>query len=194
VVLPFDPNVNSTVEAIRAEAGTVIVGGIFGTVGGAARPGLAAIDAVTGVATAWAPNLDVSVLTLHRAGSMLYVGGGFTHVISLPYSGIAGLAAPVVDAPGAPPAGAIEFALAPSPATASTRAYFRLPSSGAVRLRVFDARGRQVAEPWSGRLEAGPHALGWDLAGRGGRVPAGVYFLRLEHAQAGITRKLVVLE
>jgi hypothetical protein len=45
-----------------------------------------------------------------------------------------------------------------------------------VRLSVYDACGRQVAELVAGRQAAGRHRIVWDA----GRAPAGTYLLVLE--------------
>jgi hypothetical protein len=63
----------------------------------------------------------------------------------------------------------------------------------AVRLAVYDARGRQV---WASAREAHPagrYTRTWDrLDARGVRVPRGVYFLRLETSGTSPARKLVL--
>ena len=62
------------------------VGGGFNQIGGQARRGLAAIDAVTGAATAWNPSpvewdlFNPRIRALALAGSCLYVGGDFSSI------------------------------------------------------------------------------------------------------------------
>ncbi len=48
--------------------------------GGIARNRIAAIDAGTGVPTAWNPNANSDVLALAVSGSTIYVAGGFTTI------------------------------------------------------------------------------------------------------------------
>ena len=77
-----------SVYAIAASDSTVYVGGDFDRVGGKARVGLAALDASTGTATDWNPNLadpeedylSPSVYTIVISGPTVYVGGDFTRV------------------------------------------------------------------------------------------------------------------
>ena len=57
------------------------------------------------------------------------------------------------------------------------------PGAAHAELRIYDAAGRLVAVPFSGRLQGGPRSFIWDgLDGRGQRVARGVYFYRLEVA------------
>jgi uncharacterized repeat protein (TIGR01451 family) len=68
------------VYALAAVGSTVYVGGTFYAIGGQYRNSLAAVDATTGQATAWDPNLEGSVSTLTVAGGTVYVGGQFNSV------------------------------------------------------------------------------------------------------------------
>ena len=79
---------------------------------------------------------------------------------------------------------AIAFALhpvAPNPAHGSCRIIFDLPNPERVTIDVFDVAGRRVARLADRHLfEAGPQSVSWDLgAGRGRRVPAGLYLVRV---------------
>ena len=78
---------DGVVDAIAVKDDTLYVGGLFFTMGGQPRRDLAAIDASTGLATAWNPVLgpgvglvssDVQALQLQ--GNTLYVGGFFGSV------------------------------------------------------------------------------------------------------------------
>lgn len=106
----------------------------------------------------------------------------------------AGLAVPLaplaVRWPGA--AGPVLAPPAPNPARAATTLAFRLAQAGPTRVTLFDAAGRAVARPLDASLPAGAHELvlaAVDDAGR--RLPAGVYFVRLESAGRAETRRLV---
>lgn len=91
------------------------------------------------------------------------------------------------------------FALAPaapSPARASTRLAFTLPTGGAgrARLAVYGVDGRLVRTIEDGVLAAGPHSRTWDLKdAAGSRVAAGMYFVRLESTAGRLERRLVVI-
>jgi hypothetical protein len=63
--------------------------------------------------------------------------------------------------------------VSPNPATGPARLEFTLPRSGAVRISVYDVRGR--------------------LEGTQGRVAAGIYFVRLETEGRAMTQHLVRL-
>ncbi len=77
------------VSSIVLSGNTVLVGGRFGQVGNLQRKGLAAVDAVTGRATAWNPVPEGDVSKLLVAGSVVYVGGWFTSIGGLPRNGLA---------------------------------------------------------------------------------------------------------
>lgn len=54
-----------------------------------------------------------------------------------------------------------------------------LPVDGAVRLDVFDGRGRLVRTLYDGVLPAGRRTMAWDgRDARGAETPAGLYFVR----------------
>ncbi|WP_412061976.1 M36 family metallopeptidase [Rubrivirga sp. IMCC45206] len=76
----------------------------------------------------------------------------------------------------------------PNPSAGGARLEFGIPEAGAVRLSVFDARGRKVAVLVDGPVAAGRHeaALPAGLA-------AGVYVVRLEAAGAVVTRRAAVV-
>lgn len=82
-VLPWNPVVNTQVNAIAANTSTVYLGGGFSQVGGLTRNNLASVDAVTGAVSTWnpAPNNEVTSLVLN--GNSLYVGGNFTVISSI---------------------------------------------------------------------------------------------------------------
>jgi len=74
------------------------------------------------------------------------------------------------------------YAGAPNPFSAGTAIRFDLPTSGPVRLRIYDVGGRLVRTLVDGVVPAGRgHSFHWDgRADSGGPVGAGVYFTRLE--------------
>jgi len=80
----WDPKANnfppSSVGALAVSGSTVYAGGFFTSIGGQDRNRIAALDATTGVATAWNPNPNGGVGTLVVSGSTVYVGGSFTNI------------------------------------------------------------------------------------------------------------------
>ncbi len=84
----WDPNAGGTsyheVHTLAVSGSTVYVGGEFSTIGGQARDNLAALDAGSGLATAWDPGAgDPSYSTVYAlavSGSTVYVGGNFTSI------------------------------------------------------------------------------------------------------------------
>ena len=66
--------------------------------------------------------------------------------------------------------------VAPNPAFDGTSFRFRLAEAARVQLRVYDARGRRVADLADGRYPAGNNAITW----RAGTVARGTYWVRIE--------------
>lgn len=77
----------------------------------------------------------------------------------------------------------------PNPCVQVTTIQFELPSSAAVRLRVLDLQGREVASLVDGVRAAGTHSVRWDASG----VPAGVYFYQLRAGARVETRRIAVI-
>lgn len=82
----------------------------------------------------------------------------------------------------------------PNPFNPSTRIGFTLPAAGEISLEIFDAAGRRVRTIERGILPAGRHEAAWDgLDDRGGNLPSGVYFARLQTGKIVLSRKMVLL-
>jgi len=106
---------------------------------------------------------------------------------------------------GPPPVSAVELDLAPgatiflgaaypSPTRAAASIPFHLERASHVRLMIYDVAGRLRRLVLDRELAAGGHSTRWD--GRdadGSRVPAGVYFLRLESESGATSRSLSVV-
>ncbi len=96
----------------------------------------------------------------------------------------------VDDEPGLPPT---EFALEqnyPNPFNPTTHIRFSLPTAEHVVMKVYDARGREVASLLNERRDAGRHEVLFDA----GNLPSGVYICRIKAGQFSDTRKLNLLK
>jgi hypothetical protein len=103
-------------------------------------------------------------------------------------------AGPVAAAEGAPAIPALSLSLLPNPFVRGTRIALDLPRASQVRIDVVDSSGRRVRSLDGGRRPAGRVDLEWDARdGRGRRVAAGVYFVRLEADGRVRSAKAVVL-
>ena len=84
----WDPNLaggSSAVRAIAVAPDSIYLGGAFTSVRqdattAASRSNVAQVDALTGYATAWAPDPSADVRAIVLAGSTVYLGGAFTSV------------------------------------------------------------------------------------------------------------------
>ena len=79
-VTPWDPEVDSDVDALVISGSTVYAGGDFDMVNVVARSNLAAFNGTTGAVTAWNPDVDGQVTALAVSGSTVYAGGDFNNV------------------------------------------------------------------------------------------------------------------
>jgi len=90
-----------------------------------------------------------------------------------------------------PPAGkARTFALyqnAPNPFAGTTTFAFELPEGADVKLAIYDAAGRKVADVAEGRFGAGRHEVAYS-----DKLPPGVYVYRLDAGAETAARKMVV--
>jgi len=93
------------------------------------------------------------------------------------------------------PTGIAKFSrIAPNPASSRVAFAYTLLHADAVRLAVYDVRGRRVRELVDGRVTAGEHVVPWDARDeRGVRVEPGLYFGRISAAGRSDTRRLVVM-
>lgn len=83
----------------------------------------------------------------------------------------------------------------PNPFLESVRLAFVLPAAAAVRLEVFDIRGRSIRTYQPGLLAAGEQALAWDGRSTDGRAAGpGIYCLRVTGPGIALSRRVVRLE
>ena len=80
-----------SVLALAVSGSTVYAGGFFTSIGGQTRNYIAALDAGSGLATAWNPSADGTVRALAVSGSTVYAGGNFTSIGGQTRHGIAAL-------------------------------------------------------------------------------------------------------
>ena len=82
----------------------------------------------------------------------------------------------------------------PNPFSNRVAMSFALPAPATVRTRVYDPRGRVVADLGSTSMPAGPNQVSWD--GRttaGGPLGAGIYFIRVEGSGFSLSQSVVRL-
>jgi hypothetical protein len=89
----FVPTINNTVTGITAAGPVAVVAGSFTTVGGASRPGLAVLDAITGAPFSSQP------LSTGTAKAVAFAGGAFVAGLGFDAAGLPVTTAGTVDAP-----------------------------------------------------------------------------------------------
>ncbi|MGQ9730767.1 MAG: right-handed parallel beta-helix repeat-containing protein [Candidatus Zipacnadales bacterium] len=77
----------------------------------------------------------------------------------------------------------------PNPSRGRSTILYTVSTPGLAELKVFDVRGRQVAQLASEPVAAGTWSVIWDS----GRLPAGVYFCRLTMGQTCAVREVLLL-
>lgn len=151
-------------------------------------------DASTGAPTSWTWDFGDGGSSTAQSPSHTYTAAG-THDVSLTVTSAAGVHTVTqsgyvsVSAVAAVAAAVLEQNQ-PNPFNPVTRVGFNLPRACAVRLTVYNPRGRQVASLIEGDLPAGSHVATWDATGQ----PSGVYFCRLEAPGINETRKMTLLK
>jgi hypothetical protein len=145
------------------------------------------------------PTVDVSGLPVAQVNTVHYSPA---HHVLLAGTELAGLFQLTIPAPVHGNDGDIsteekpvELAVFPNPFAERTGIRFVLPDTRTwATLTVFDARGRQIRTLAEGRFPAGPTQLEWrGTSVAGHRLPAGVYFLRLQTGSEVLTRKTLLL-
>ena len=93
---------------------------------------------------------------------------------------------------GRSPRAGLRLESRPNPASAEATIDYETEVSGPVELSVFDPAGRRVRTLERGLMAPGRHTAVWDgRDDRGGRAPAGLYFLRLRSADRAASRRIL---
>jgi hypothetical protein len=82
--------------------------------------------------------------------------------------------------------------VSPNPMRGEVAISYALPSAAPVGLRVLDVQGREVAILANGIHSPGRHRVTWDGSTVRGRVPTGIYFLRMNVPGHVFTRRIVL--
>jgi hypothetical protein len=130
------------------------------------------------------PRTPIKTLYLPQAGEDSY------HMVNEPYdyAGTSGVSTRH-GAPGVPSAVAISQNF-PNPFNPTTSIQYTVPSSGNVRLEVFDVRGEIVDVLVDGYVTAGDHLQAWNAS----RHASGTYFYRLSFGGVCLTKSMVLIK
>lgn len=78
----------------------------------------------------------------------------------------------------------------PNPFNPATNIKFSVPKSGAIKLNVYDITGKEVADIFNGKLNAGEYKVDFNASG----LPSGVYFYRLTAEEFSSTKKMILVK
>jgi hypothetical protein len=91
----------------------------------------------------------------------------------------------------------VEFALEqnyPNPFNPQTTISYSLPRETQVILTIFDIMGREVKNLVSGLQQAGRYTISWNALNHAGKkLPAGIYYYRLQAGSFMETKKMILL-
>ncbi|MCC6395943.1 MAG: T9SS type A sorting domain-containing protein [Bacteroidetes bacterium] len=96
----------------------------------------------------------------------------------------------VEDAPSGVPQRFALYQNFPNPFNPSTEIRYDIPSTGQVRVAVFDMLGREVAGLFDGNQTAGQHAARWNA----GNAASGVYLCRVEWEGKALVQRMMMLK
>jgi hypothetical protein len=192
--------VTNDVDAIAIADGAIYAGGSFSGAGGTDALCIARWDIPHGT---WSPlgsgitgGNNPTVKALAVRNNELYVGGDFTTAGNRPSLNIARWLAPTLSVGeengerDMVKGDALRLGRSrPNPASATAAISFRLPRSSFSTLKIYDARGREVATLLNGEMAAGDHNVRWPVDG----VADGIYFYRLNSGGSVETGEMVVL-
>jgi hypothetical protein len=81
----------------------------------------------------------------------------------------------------------------PNPTRTGLTISYNLTGTAPTHLRIYDASGKLVANLWDAARPRGRYVAHWNaLEAGGGRVAAGVYFVKLESGESRLTQKFIV--
>lgn len=78
----------------------------------------------------------------------------------------------------------------PNPFNPVTNIKFDLPRSGYVEIKIFDIRGREIAQLVNQQLQPGVYSVDWDASS----YPSGVYFYRIEAGKYREAKRMVLIK
>lgn len=78
----------------------------------------------------------------------------------------------------------------PNPFNPTTTITYDLPEPSDVTIRIYDMKGRQVAEPVNGNMPIGTHEVMWDAS----NYASGVYFVRMSSNDFTETKKIMLIK
>jgi len=80
----------------------------------------------------------------------------------------------------------------PNPFNPSTVISFSIPETEAVKLKIYDITGREIATLLNETKQAGSYSIEFDAGAY--QLASGVYFYSLEAGKVRLTRKMVLLK
>ena len=81
----------------------------------------------------------------------------------------------------------------PNPARIGLTISYNLTATAPTRLRIYDAAGKLVVNLRDAAQPRGRYTQRWSgMTANGKRVPAGVYFLKLQSGETRLTQKLII--
>ena len=83
----------------------------------------------------------------------------------------------------------------PNPFNPTTRINCYIPSTGKVRVRIFNINGSLIKEIYAGEKEKGQHVFMWDgKNNHGSQVASGVYLFNIRFDNLQSTKKIILLK
>ncbi len=128
--------------------------------------------------------------TVGQLGGGTAIGGNYKHGVGFWYTMGDPTATDAPELPGLPTLRNRLDQNVPNPFNPRTTIHFALAQAGHVELRLYDVRGRQVAELWNGRKDAGEHSFVFN----GEHLPSGVYIYRISSGGFTESRRFTLVK